>query len=291
MDAEPDDFFARLSAARSRLSPQLLRVAEYFEQNHLHAAFLSTRDIAAAAGVSLASVVRFPRAIGYADIGAVRDAIRDRVRVDLDAVAHLRSLTDDGGSIAAIVKRVVETDVESLTALTRDLSEALVDEAVASIVTARGVRILGFRQSRPLAEYLGYSLAKVIDDVQIDVVGDSAVYDRIALDPPGRLVVVIAMARYPADLHRVTAFARSRGHRILLVTDSALSPFAPLADLSIVARQARLDFVGSIAASAAVLNVLLSAVAVRLGDDAVARLAELDIVARDNDTYLRSDPA
>ena len=118
-----DDFLALLAAAQLTLSPKMAQVAAYFHDYYDRAAFLSTREIAAAAGVSLATMVRFPRELGYPDVAALLTAIQDRLRVDIGGVQHFRSLPTTNRSGAALFQRILETDVECLQALARSFSE------------------------------------------------------------------------------------------------------------------------------------------------------------------------
>jgi DNA-binding MurR/RpiR family transcriptional regulator len=285
--AANDDFFARLAAVQSNLSPQMSRVAAFFDEHYLQAAFMPTREIAAASGVSLATVVRFPRELGYTDIGELREAIRDRVRVDLDGVEHFRSLPTTNRSAAALIRRVIETDIDSLQTLARGFSEPQFVGFIQSLLEARRVLILGFRHSRPLADYFGYSLAKILLDVQTITYGDSSVFDRLRATVDGDLIVIVAMARYPADLFDVARYAHSRGRKLLVITDTPLSPFLPLAEIALLVRPTRLDFVGSIAAPAALINCIVSEAAVRLGPQAMARLSDLEEAAIAGGTYIQ----
>jgi DNA-binding MurR/RpiR family transcriptional regulator len=282
------DFFARLAAAQPTLSPKMRRVAAFFHEHYLRAAFMSTREIAAAAGVSLATVVRFPRELGYSDVGALRTAIRDRVRVDLDGVEHFRSLPTTNRSVAALFRRIVETDIDSLHALARGFSEPQLVSFIQALLDAQRVTILGFRYSRPLADYFGYTLAKILPDVRAFTHGDSSIYDRVRAMNDGDILVVIALARYPADLFAVARYAHSLGLRILVITDTPLSPFLPLAETALLVRPTRLDFVGSIAAPAALINCIVSETAVRLGPLALQRLRELEEAAVAGGTYVQS---
>lgn len=281
-----DDFFDRLAAAQSRLSPRMSQVAAYVAEHYLQVAFMSTREIAAAAGVSLATVVRFPRELGYPDFAALRTAIQDRVRFDLDGVSHFRALSTSDRSPTALLRRIIETDIESLQALARSFSEPQFVQFVQALIEAPRVMIFGFRFVRPLAEYFSYSLAKIRPNVEAITLGDSTVYDRLRISEPDSVIVVIGFARYPADLLAIARYAHELPRRVFAITDSPISPFLPLAEVALFVRASRLDFVGSLAAPAALVNCLVSEAAVRLGPQATARLQELEEAAQAGGTYV-----
>jgi hypothetical protein len=93
VDPLDDDFLARLTTAQPTLSPKMSRLAGFLAENYVQAAFMTTREIAAAASVSLATVVRFPAVLSYCDFDALRASIQDRVNIDLTAVERIRAIS------------------------------------------------------------------------------------------------------------------------------------------------------------------------------------------------------
>ena len=274
-----DDFSARLAAARGRLSPKMAIVATYVADHYLQAAFMTTRELAAATGVSLATVVRLPAALGYANFGAMRDSIRDRVNFDLTGVERLQSQPHTVRSPSALLRRIVEADIASLRGLAQTFSEPQADRFVSALMEATSVTILGFRFVNPLAVFLGYSLSKVKPNVDVWTSADSTRYDRVRLMGPGAAIVALGVARYPADLVALLRYAHQCGVPILAITDSPLSPLLPLAEVALFVKTGMLDFVGSLAAPAALINCIVSELGVRLGEQAVDRLNAVEDAA------------
>jgi DNA-binding MurR/RpiR family transcriptional regulator len=282
-----DDFLQRIAARHPVLSPQMARLAAFVGERYPQAAFMSARSLAAAAGVSLATVVRFARVLGYPRFEALRAHIQERVNFDLTGVERLRTIPGRNRSAAALLRRIVEADFQSLRDLGRTFSEPQCERFVRALIAARRVTILGFRYVSPLATYFAYSLAKVRPDVQAVTRADSSLYDRIRLMSADDLLVAIAFARYPVDLLEVAAYARRLPLRLVVITDSALSPLLPLAEVALFAKANMLDFIGSLAAPAALINCVVSTVGIRLGDRAVKRLQALEDAAREAGVYVR----
>jgi DNA-binding MurR/RpiR family transcriptional regulator len=103
------------------------------------------------------------------------------------------------------------------------------------------------------------------------------------------LLVVIAFPRYPADTVRLAGYARGRGVRTLAITDSPLSPVLAFAETALFAKASMLDFVGSLAAPAALINVIVSDVGMRTGPKAMERLEALEEAASASGTYVSPD--
>jgi DNA-binding MurR/RpiR family transcriptional regulator len=280
------DCFARLAAVQRRLSPKGARLAAFISERHVQAAFLSSRELAAAAGVSLATVVRLARTLGYPSFEALRTSLQERVNFDLTGVERLRTLPSQNRSPAALLRRIVDGDLASLRALAHTFSEPQFERFVDAIIGARRVMILGFRYLGPLASYFSYSLGKIKSHVESFDRADSSLHDRIRLMGPEDVVVGIALARYPVDLVTMLRHANKIGLRVLAITDSPLSPILPLADVALFARASNLDFVGSLTAPSALINCVVSEIGVRLGAQAIERLQVLEDAASEAGTYV-----
>jgi DNA-binding MurR/RpiR family transcriptional regulator len=279
-------FFDRLAARRARLSPKMLRVAHFMEANYLEGAFMSTRELADAADVSLATVVRFPRALGYTDFNTLREAIQTQVNIDLTGVERLKTLPQQNTSPGALLHRVIEEDIETLRVLAHDFSESQAEQFVTELAEAHHVTVLGFRYVGPLALYCSYSLNKIRGGIDAYTRADSSLYDHIRLLGENDLIVAIGFARYPADLVNMLQYAHGLGRHIVCITDSTLSPLVPLAEVSLFAKGTIRDFVGSLSAPGALINCLVSELGRRLGDTALARLADAEQAAQANGIYV-----
>ena len=280
------DCFARLAAVQRRLSPKGARLAAFISERHVQAAFMSSRELAAAAGVSLATVVRLARTLGYPSFEALRTSLQERVNFDLTGVERLRTLPSQNRSPAALLRRIVDGDLASLRALAHTFSEPQFERFVDAIIEARRVMIFGFRYLGPLANYFSYSLGKIKSHVESFDRADSSLHDRIRLMGTEDVVVGIALARYPVDLVTMLRHANKIGLRVLAITDSPLSPILPLADVALFARASNLDFVGSLTAPSALINCVVSEIGVRLGAQAIERLQVLEDAASEAGTYV-----
>ncbi len=284
LHAVNDDFSARLAAAH--FSPKMAQLAAFLDGHYVQAAFMSTRELAAAAGVSLATVVRFPKVLGYANYDAMRSSIQERINFDLTGVERLQTLPSTNRAPAALLRRIIDADLENLRALAHTFSEPQLERFVGMILEADRVTVLGSRFVSPIAIYFEYSLSKVIANVYGFVRADSSLYDHIRLMEEEDVLIVIAFARYPADVIAVARFAHALGKHVLAITDSPLSPLLPLADVSLFARSSMLDFVGSLAAPAALINCIVTELGIRLGAKALSRLQAIEEAAEAANIYV-----
>jgi len=266
----------------------MAQLAAFVAEQYARVAFMSTRELAAAAGVSLATVVRFPAVLGYRSFDDLRTHIQDRVNVDLTGVDRWRTLTGTSRSYSGLLRRILDADGDPLRVLARDFREGEFERALRMIVDAERVTILGFRYVSPLTVYFAYSLGKIKAGVLGFTHGDSSLYDRLRLMDKGDVLVAIAFARYPADFVELVRYAHTRRVRIVAITDSPLSPVLPIADAALFAKASLLDFVGSLAAPAALINCIVSAAGVQLGGAALRRLEALEDAAAAAGVYVHA---
>ncbi|NJO07914.1 MAG: MurR/RpiR family transcriptional regulator [Chloroflexaceae bacterium] len=270
----------------------MAQLAAFISENYVKAAFMTTREIAAASGVSLTTVVRFPSLLGYADFDQLRESIQKLVKHDLTGVERLRTLPrHEDRSTIALLRRLVDHDIESLHALAQSFSEQPFERFCQMLVEANHVIIMGFRYIGPLVSYFGYSLQKIRPDVETWTQSDSVLYDRIRLMKATDVLVVIAFVPYPADLVALVRFAHQQQIHIVAITDSPLSPILPCANEALFVKPGWLDFVGSLAAPAALIHAIVTQVAANREDEARERLHALMDAAVQSDMYDRAATA
>jgi DNA-binding MurR/RpiR family transcriptional regulator len=286
LHASGSDVVARVAVAQPSLTPKMAQLAAFVADNYVQVAFMNTRELAAAAGVSPATVVRFPSLLGYRSFDEFRSSIQERVNFDLTGVARLQQSAQVNHSPAALMRRIIDADCDSLHGLAQTFSEPQIERFVNTLLVAERVTIAGFRYVSPLATFFEYSLAKIRANVQSFTHADSSLYDRVRLMDAGDVLIVIAFARYPADLVALARYAHRCGVRLLAITDSPLSPVLPLAEVTLFAKVSMLDFIGSLAAPAALINCVVANLGLRLGEQAIARLHALEAAASEAGVYV-----
>ena len=279
------DFLNRLSAAQATLSPRMASLASYVCQNYLKVAIMSTRELAARADVSLTTVVRLPGILGYKDFDELRASIQNRVNTDLNGIDRLKNMPADDGSSFSLLQRIIEQQSENLRSLAQTFKESDFDSFCKHLSRAERVLAVGVRYTAPLADYFCYSLNKVRPGVEACTTVDSTVYDRVRLMSGGDVALVVALPRYPRELVELVRYAHTRRVTVLAITDSPLSPVIPYANVTLYAKTSMQDFVGSLAAPAALLDCVVGRVGKNLGKKALRRLEALEQSASENQTY------
>lgn len=285
---QTNDFFTRLLSVQHRMPRKMAQLAAFVSDNYVRVAFMTTREVAAAAGVSLSTVVRFPVLLGYADYDEFRSSIQERVNHDLRGISRLHTLPSADGSALHLLQRTVAADMDAMQAMLHSFDEEAFEQFVYEIVGAPSVLLVGFRSTAPLVAYSGLALRKLRAGVTYFTYADSQIYDHLHLCDHNDVLLVIGFAPYLADLLAFARHAHQHGVRIISITDSHLSPLTALSQITLLVRPGTLDFAGSLAAVGALLHAVVVQVALHLGSNAQERLQRLTDAAVDAGLYDRA---
>jgi DNA-binding MurR/RpiR family transcriptional regulator len=256
-------FFRRLHA--SSLSPKHRAIARYLAGNYRTAASQTAAEVAATVHTSEATVIRFANRLGYEGYPELRRQLHRMIYEDLTSIELLaRPLPQPGrgpsgrrGRTGDTLTTVVQAEMEHLRALAAELPRHELGRLVRGLQTARRVYVAGHRVSASLAEFFGYTLAKVHEDVVTLTAGGSSDFDAFRAVPPSAWLVAIAFPRYPLATLELMELAREDGIAVVAITDSVLSPAAKRADLVVPVRTEPVSFVDSHCAVQALLAAIL----------------------------------
>jgi DNA-binding MurR/RpiR family transcriptional regulator len=278
--APPDrqSFVDRLERSLDRLSPAQRQVGEYVLRNYREVAFMSVAELAAAAGVSPAGVVRFATSVEFAGYPELQRALHAIILSELRQGDRFVAALD-GGSGEAVAERILRREVGNLGALRANLDRGALRAAVKRISEAPGVVIVGFRAAATLAQYGWYNLRKVKENVRLYTAPGSVTIDDLAAADRRTVVVLLTFRRYSRELVDVAEFVRTAGFLSVGITNNELSPLATLCEVCLFAEVEELSFTDYYAAPIALVNALVAEVAQGLGRQALERLNRLDDLA------------
>ncbi|WP_436532261.1 MurR/RpiR family transcriptional regulator [Actinoplanes sp. HUAS TT8] len=215
-------------AQAHRLSPAQRQIVQRMLGMFPDVAFLSTVEIAERAGVSQPTVTRLAAALGFAGFPEFRAALRDAV---LAGIPDQRIPHRQDAAVAAI-----EQERANLESLKRVVGGDPMNQAVRLLAGSGPLGVVGLRASAALACYFGYFARRVLPAVTVCTDAGAVDDDVLQLSQQGAsALLVFAMPRYPAGTVAAVRLARGLGLATVVVTDTALVPFADDADVLLVA--------------------------------------------------------
>ncbi|MDE3029233.1 MAG: MurR/RpiR family transcriptional regulator [Paracoccaceae bacterium] len=258
-----EEFRDRLAAVSDDLPKRLRQCADYIAANTDRIAVSTVAELAAGADVPPSALMRFCQILGFSGFSGMQRLFREAYAPGWpDYTTRLNNLKENGaGSPSALLAEFVEAGRLSLESLAKAVDEDALAAAVATLIAADTLHIIGLRRAFPVASYLAYAFEKMdIPAMLHDGVGK--LDHRHALRP-GDVLLAITFAPYSEETLALAQDARERGLDVVAVTDRLTSPLARHA--SAVLTVPEVDFGAFRSLSATLALAITLAVAVGSG--------------------------
>lgn len=259
---ESNDLMRLIQIKFARLSKGQKLIAEYILKYYDKAAFMTAAKLGDAVGVSESTVVRFAIELGFSGYPKLQKSLQELIKNKLTTVQRLE-LSNDYISNGYTLKGVLKADMENIRATMEKIDYTTFEEVVHNIFEAKRIYIIGLRSSMALAEFLGFYLNLILQNVKIVGNGISDIFEQMINVGEGDLVIGIGFPRYATRTIDALGFAQDRGAKVVAITDSFLSPLDAKADYTLVAQSNMASFVDSLVAPLSVINALIVAVGMR----------------------------
>ena len=270
------DMIQRLNISGSRLSKSHRRIAEYILQHYDKAVFMTAAKLGEMVNVSESTVVRFAVALGYEGYPELQQALQELVRHRLTATQRFEMSSDI--SQEEVLSTVLKADMQNIRSTIDGIDNAAFLRAVQVISGARRIYILGLRSAAPLAQFAGYYLHYIFDDVRVVAAGSTDVFEAISRIEASDVLLGISFPRYSSRTIEAMSFARSRHAQVIGLTDGPMSPLHEVADICLSMRTDMASFVDSMAAPMSVINALIVALGIQNREALNARFKQLEEV-------------
>nr|MCR4943292.1 MurR/RpiR family transcriptional regulator [Clostridium sp.] len=267
-----------------KLSKGQKLIAEYILKNYDKAAFMTAAKLGDSVGVSESTVVRFANELGFLGYPKLQKALQELIKNKLTTVQRLelsKDLISDGDTL----KGVLKADMENIRATLEKINPYTFEQVLNSIFEAKKIYIIGLRSSTALAEFLGFYLNIILQNVRMVSYGISDIFEQMINVGEGDLVIGIGFPRYATKTIDALDFSKRRGAKVLALTDSLLSPLASHADYTLIAQSNMASFVDSLVAPLSVINALIIAVGMREKESISDTFTNLELIWRDYNVY------
>ena len=263
------DMIHKLNRSGKKLSKSHRRIAEYIAQYYDKAVYMTASRLGEMVGVSESTVVRFAVAMGYEGYPQLQQSLQELVRHRLTATQRFEMSSEI--SEGSVLTTVLKADMQNIRSTIEGIDEKAFEDAVRVISDARRLYILGLRSAAPLAEFTGYYLHYVLDDVRVAAAASTDVFEAISRVKKDDVLLAISFPRYSSRTIEAMNFARTRGAQVIGITDGPMSPLHESADICLSVRTDMASFVDSMAAPMSVINALIVALGLK-NKDAVSEL-------------------
>ncbi len=258
-----NDILDILKERQSTFSKGQRLIAKYITEEYDKAAFMTANRLGKTVGVSESTVVRFAVDLGFDGYPSMQKAMQEMVLNRLTSVQRIEVANNRIGD-QDVVSMVVQSDMEKLRQTGETLNRQEFNAAVDAILNAKRVYILGVRSAAPLADFLGYYLNYMFNNVHtITGCGTSEMFEKIVGVDNRDVVIAFSFPRYSSATTKGAQYCRSTGATVIGITDNRESPLGQSSDHVLCAKSDMVSLVDSLVAPLSVVNALIVAIASR----------------------------
>lgn len=247
-------FAEKLQNQFDALSVGQKKVAHYIQNNMNDAVMQSASKIALKSGVSEATVHRLAQALSYRSFTGMLSELRQYVLKDQRAVRNFLHKTSHQEE-SWLEKHYLQ-EIDNLHETMARTDRLQINQAAGMLLQADRIWIAGWRMGLSVSSFFSFVLKYMLGNCELIPQGGVAEYATYI--KPNDAVFACGFPRYCSRTLKVASMAREEGAKVIALTDSELSPFAKLADLSLYAANKSTGFLDSYTASLSVVNALIN---------------------------------
>lgn len=280
-----DDILAILEDKESTFSKGQRRIAAYITESYDKAAFMTASRLGKTVGVSESTVVRFAVELGFDGYPEMQKVMQEMVMNRLTSVQRIEVANDRIGNQDVLTK-VLQADADKIRQTAETVSREHFRCAVDVILKARKIYVLGVRSAAPLANFAGYYLNYMFEDVRVlTVSGAGEMFENLVNITPDDVVIAFSFPRYSSATLKAVQYCRGVGATVIGITNSNMSPLAQHSDYTLIAKSDMVSLVDSLVAPLSVVNALLVSLASAREKEVQKSLGTLERVWEEYNIY------
>ena len=283
------DILALLQEKEPTFSKGQKRIARYITEDYDKAAFMTANRLGKTVGVSESTVVRFAVDLGFDGYPEMQKAMQEMVLNRLTSIQRIEVASNRIGD-QDVVSMVLHSDMEKLRQTGEVLSREEFSAAVNAILKAKRVYILGVRSTAPLANFLGYYLNYMFNNVHVvSGFGTVEMFEKIVGITSEDVLIAFSFPRYSSSTTKGAKYCRSTGATVIGITDSRLSPLGVNSDHVLIAKSDMVSLVDSLVAPLSIVNALIVAIAAKRENELSQTFANLERIWDEYDVYAKNE--
>ncbi|EQF39310.1 RpiR family transcriptional regulator [Clostridioides difficile] len=275
---------SNIQSQYTRLSKGQKLIAQYILNNYDKVAFMTACKLGETVGVSESTVVRFANALGYSGYPKLQAALQELIKNKLTTVQRVE-MAHDYSDDFAILNKVLKSDIDNIRSTLEEIDERAFKEASNKLLRARKIYILGMRSSFVVAQYLGFYLDIILDNVHIIRMDMGDAFEQIVRINEEDVIVAISFPRYSKKSYQIVNYAKEKGAHVISLTDSLFAPVASLADNTLLVKSNMASFVDSLVPALSISNALAISVGMKEKEDIKQHFDDLEQIWKRYSVY------
>jgi len=293
---EESDFIKAIKAKLDQFTPTQHLLADYILQNPESVLFMTIVELAKAAQVSEATIVRFCSLIGYSGYTQLTKEAQQLIHSQMSTAGRFELARERLNKISPVTAhyqyrpefpRILAHEMENLNRLAESIKIDDFNRTVELLIQADRIVIVGCLASASLAEHFGYMLSKILPQVDVIRSESHTSSAKIMRLSSKSVAFLVAFPRYPAQTLRLGEQVTATDARIVSITDSHLSPISRLGEIMYHIHVGIPGYVDAYAAPLTFINALCTELAERYPEQAVRSLDRFDRFAEQSKLFYK----
>lgn len=273
------------------LPPKLQQAARYVIDNPKAVALNSMRSVAADAGLPSSAMNRFACQLGFDGYEPLRAIYRKWLSQGTGVFAERATALQQRGSAdktETLIQEIIKADSANLAHIGDAPTSEALKQACQLLVKTRYIFVAGLRSLFPAAYYFNYACTMFKHNTRL-LSGVAGVFaDDLRHAQAGDTLVIFSYHPYARDAIAAVKFARDQGMQIIAITDSAVSPVARQATVSILVSTATPSFFPSVVPALSVAQTLVAMLIACGGKDSLKEIDKSEAQLREFAVYSKS---
>lgn len=229
MEEKQQSVILKIGSDYYSLTPAEKRLADFILANQEKVVQLSISELARASGVAEATVSRFSRHMGYKSFPLLKLAVANAMAQARLGDTPLSGQVGPADDLQTMAKKLYRANTEAMVQTMEVLDLAVVSQVATVLHQARQVLCMGQGGSMLIAREAAHLFSTVsnkfrpVEDSHMQAMAAS-VMDH------GDVIFFFSYSGSTRDVLEITAIARDRGAKVVLVTRFPNSPGAQIAD-------------------------------------------------------------
>ena len=281
------DISERIRSIYNTLSKGQKKIANAVLNNYDRVTYLTASKLGELVGVSESTVVRFADELGYEGYSQFQLAVQELVRIKLTPNQRIE-ITKQRIGLGDVIDNVMESDINKIKHTLERLDRNAFNAAVDAILDAKNIYIMGARSSETIARHLSYNLSLIFDNVKLVVPTSSAeVFEQMYSVSEEDVVIAFSFPRYSSKMINGVRFARDKHAKVVVFTDSEVSPIAEFADCLLIAQSDMASFMDSLVAPLSIINAIIIEITSRREKQITERFDALEKLWDEYEVYAK----
>ena len=281
------DISEQIKSLYSSFSKGQKKIADAILNDYDKAAYMTAANLGKMVSVSESTVVRFANELGFDGYSEFQRAVQELVRTKLTPNQRIEVTKKRLGG-GNVLESVMESDVQKIRYTLDKINKDSFLGAVDSILSAGRIYVMGARSAEPIAMMLKYNLSLILDNVTLVKPSSTAeIFEQLISIGKDDLLIAFSFPRYSSKIVNAVKYARDNGARVVVFTDSEISPIAEYADFLLTAQSDMASFMDSFVAPISIINAIIVEITGRREKEITERFDKLEKVWDEYEVYTK----